>query len=48
MFDKDNSGLVSADELSTILSQGGVADFEKMVKEIDVNGDGQISFEEFA
>lgn len=47
MFDKDGSGLVSADELSAILSQGGSADFEAMVKEFDVNGDGEISFEEF-
>lgn len=47
MFDKDGSGLVSAEELSAILSQGNSADFVEMVKEYDVNGDGEISFEEF-
>jgi len=48
MFDKDGSGLVSSEELSEILSAGGTADFESMIKEYDDNGDGQISFDEFA
>jgi len=48
MFDKDGSGLVSSEELSEILSSGGTADFEEMIKEYDDNGDGQISFDEFA
>jgi calmodulin len=48
MFDKDGSGLVSSEELSEILSAGGSADFESMIKEYDDNGDGQISFDEFA
>lgn len=47
MFDQDGSGLVSAEELSEILSAGGKADFDKMVREFDTNGDGQISFDEF-
>jgi len=48
MFDKDGSGLVSADELSEILQGAGVADFDAMVREFDTNGDGEISFEEFS
>ena len=48
MFDRDGSGLVSSDELAQILSSGGSADFEAMVKEYDINGDGEISFDEFS
>lgn len=47
MFDKDGSGLVSADELKTVLEGAGDADFEKLIKEVDGNNDGEISFEEF-
>ena len=46
MFDRDGSGLVSAEELGTILS-GGSSEFDEMVRQYDVNGDGEISFEEF-
>ena len=32
MFDKDGSGLVSAEELAGILQQGGTTDFYELVK----------------
>ena len=51
-FDSDGSGKISADELMTIFTKGDKNHanreiFEKMVKEADENGDGEISFQEF-
>ena len=52
MFDKDNSGSISADEIREVLSFGGTNPLSKeaidaIVKQVDENGDGDISFEEF-
>ena len=52
MFDKDGSGIISADEIKEVLSFGGTnemskATLEHIVKQVDENGDGEISFEEF-
>ena len=50
MFDKDGSGYISKDEIKEILSFGQKLDDEAVnaiVKQVDANGDGQISFEEF-
>jgi calcium-dependent protein kinase len=52
-FDSDGSGKISADELMTIFLKGHKDNavnreaFEKMIKEVDENGDGEISFQEF-
>ena len=53
-FDTDGSGKISVDEIMDIFTKGtknnkGVNRevFEKMVKEADENGDGEISFSEF-
>ena len=53
-FDTDGSGKISVDEIMDIFTRGtknneGVNRevFEKMVKEADENGDGEISFSEF-
>lgn len=51
MFDKDGSGYISAPEIKEILSFGKALSEEavnEIVKQVDANGDGQISFEEFA
>jgi calcium-dependent protein kinase len=51
MFDKDNSGFISADEIKEILGFGKTLSEEavnEVIKQVDENGDGQISFEEFA
>ena len=45
MFDKDGSGLVSPSELKEVL--GGNVDFSKMITQVDINADGDISYEEF-
>lgn len=50
-FDKDKSGGISASELKQILGDSNrkINDdvWKKMINEIDLNGDGQISFDEF-
>ena len=51
MFDKDGGGSISVDEIKQVLSFGKSLD-EKVVmdiiKQVDDNNDGEISFEEFA
>lgn len=50
MFDKDGSGIISSDEIKEVLGFGNDLTAEavdKIVKEVDKNGDGEISFEEF-
>ena len=51
-FDTDGSGKISVDELMDIFCKGDKSHankqvFEKMVKDADENGDGEISFAEF-
>ena len=53
MFDKDGSGSISADEIRDVLSFGGTNALSKeavdaILKQVDENGDGDISFEEFS
>ena len=51
MFDKDGSGFISAEEIKEILGFGktlGEEGVNDIIKQVDANGDGQISFEEFA
>jgi calcium-dependent protein kinase len=51
MFDKDGSGVISADEIKTVLGFGEATmapdAIQKIVKEIEVTNEGEISFEEF-
>eukprot|EP00727_Mastigamoeba_balamuthi_P000787 m51a1_g10705 putative actin bundling protein (612) ;mRNA; f:168336-170949 len=50
-FDLDNNGNISESELSTVLRSLGEnvpdARVREMIAEVDTNGDGQISFDEF-
>jgi len=51
MFDKDGSGLISATEIKEVLGFGKTLSEEAVmdiIKQVDENGDGEISFEEFA
>ena len=50
LFDKDNSGSISADEIKDVLGVGKNIDekvWNDIVLEVDGNGDGEISFSEF-
>ena len=50
MFDKDGSGVISSDEIKDVLGFGGNLDtkqIDAIIKQVDDNGDGEISFEEF-
>ena len=49
MFDKDGSGSISSDEIKSVLGKSvDMKVLEDMIKEVDTNGDGIISFEEFS
>ena len=51
VFDKDGSGFVSATELKIVMANLGVDfsddELSEMVLEADIDGDGQVCFEEF-
>jgi calcium-dependent protein kinase len=48
-FDKDNSGVLNQEEIKNILGVAGEENeiIKQIISEIDINGDGDISFEEF-
>lgn len=51
MFDKDGGGSISTEEIKQVLSFGQNLDEEvvqQIIKQVDANGDGEISYEEFA
>ncbi|KAK9913353.1 hypothetical protein M0R45_037171 [Rubus argutus] len=51
VFDKDQNGSISADELRHVMTNLGEKltdeEVDEMVREADVDGDGQINYEEF-
>lgn len=50
MFDKDGSGVITADEIRKVLGFGDTLSrkqIDRMIKQCDANGDGQIDFDEF-
>lgn len=49
IFDKDGSGRITAEEMSSVMSQVGLTtrELEEMIKEVDDNGNGAIDFAEF-
>ena len=51
MFDKDGGGSISTDEIKQVLSFGQNLEesvVNDIIKQVDANGDGEISFDEFA
>jgi calcium-dependent protein kinase len=51
MFDKDNSGLIHPHEIKKVLgfAENAITPemMESIMKQVDANGDGEISYEEF-
>ena len=50
LFDKDNSGTITKSELKLMLGGGKKMDdqiWNDLIKEVDINGDGEIEFSEF-
>ena len=51
MFDKDGGGSISTEEIRQVLSFGQNLEesvVNEIIKQVDANGDGEISFDEFA
>jgi calmodulin len=52
VFDKDQDGLISAAELRHVMTSLGEKltdeEVDEMIKEADVDGDGQVNYEDFA
>jgi len=51
MFDKDGGGTISIQEIKEVLSFGQNLDeavIQQIIKQVDANGDGEISYEEFS
>ncbi|VAI15838.1 unnamed protein product [Triticum turgidum subsp. durum] len=52
VFDKDNNGFISLDELRTVMKNLGEKlsedELNEMLQEADADGDGQINYKEFA
>ena len=52
LFDLDGSGTISREELKTLMKNLGQAltdeEIDAMIDEVDINLDGEISFEEFS
>lgn len=51
LYDRDKNGLISASELHAVLKSLGekcsLKDCRKMISSVDVDGDGNVNFEEF-
>ena len=52
MFDKDDSGIIDADEIKQVLCFDGAnplstESVDEMIRQVDINGDGEIEFDEF-
>jgi calcium-dependent protein kinase len=51
IFDKDNNGFIDVAEIKEVLGKGNsnLTDdvWNELVKEVDFNGDGEVSFKEF-
>ena len=51
IFDKDNNGFITVDEIRAVLGKGKKFEDESVwsdiIREVDINEDGEVSFKEF-
>ncbi len=51
LFDMDHSGTITVDEIKKILGQGATqvddSEWDRIMDEVDEDGNGEISFDEF-
>ncbi len=47
-FDENGDGMLSANEIKKVLGTSNNEYFDELIKKIDMNGDGEISFDEFS
>ena len=50
IFDKDNNGYIDIEEIRNVLGKGKNLDdrvWEELINEVDINGDGEVSYKEF-
>ncbi|KAM3141861.1 hypothetical protein pb186bvf_005947 [Paramecium bursaria] len=51
LFDKDGDGTISTSEIGNIMRQLGInpsqAELNEMINEVDVDGNGEVDFDEF-
>ena len=50
IFDKDNNGMIDASEIKSVLGRGkNISEdvWKELIKEVDINGDGEVSIKEF-
>ena len=50
IFDRDESGYIDANEIKQVLGKGKQLDekvWAELIREVDINGDGEVSYKEF-
>ena len=49
LFDKNGDGMINANDIKSVLGDGKISSdiWNNIIKEVDINGDGEISIEEF-
>ena len=47
-FDRDNSGFITVENLKEVMKDTAPEEIEKILKQVDTNGDGNIDYSEFA
>ena len=47
MFDKDGSGTISAEELRKVLGEQPGEIWDKLMREVDIDGNGELDMKEF-
>ncbi len=49
LFDKNGDGMINANDIKSVLGDGKISSdiWNNIISEVDINGDGEISIDEF-